>query len=249
MKPYTHLLALAACLMACNTSTSEKKPNDMDTFKTKSGKTLQVTPIKHASMELNFDGRIIQVDPVTEGAEPFTDYSQWAKADFILITHDHYDHYDSKAVAALFKESTVIVTNANTAQQIGECEVMSNGDTLRLADDLTLYAVPAYNITEGHTQFHPKGRDNGFILEADGMRIYIAGDTEDIEEMNEIEDIDVAFLPCNLPYTMTPQQLRHAANMVKPKVLFPYHFGNTDIDAMTKALDGTGIDVRIRSFQ
>ena len=249
MKPYTHLLALVACLMACNAPTSEKKPNDMDTFKTKNGKTLQVTPIKHASMELNFDGRIIQVDPVTEGAEPFTDYSQWAKADFILITHDHYDHFDAKAVATLCKESTVIVTNANTAEQIDKCEVMSNGDTLRLADDLTLYAVPAYNITPGHTQFHPKGRDNGFILEADGLRIYIAGDTEDIEEMSQVNDIDVAFLPCNQPYTMTPEQLRHAANMVKPRVLFPYHYGDTAPEAMESAMEGSGIEVRIRDFQ
>ena len=249
MKPYTHLLAFVACLMACDVSTSEKKPNDMDTFKTKSGKTLQVTPIKHGSMELNFDGHIIQVDPVTEGAEPVTDYSQWAKADFILITHDHYDHFDAQAVAALSKEGTVIVTNSSTAQQLDDCEVMANGDTLRLADDLTLYAVPAYNITEGHTQFHPKGRDNGFILEADGLRVYIAGDTEDIEEMSMVKDIDVAFLPCNQPYTMTPEQLRRAADMVKPRVLYPYHYGDTSPEEMESAMEGSGIEVRIRNFQ
>lgn len=250
MKPHTHLLALAACLlMACNVSTSEKNTNDMDTFKTKSGKTLKVTPIKHASMELNFDGRIIQVDPVTEGAEPVTDYSQWAKADYILITHDHYDHFDGKAVSALSKEGTVIVTNSITAQQLGDCEVMANGDTLRLADDLMLYAVPAYNITEGHTQFHPKGRDNGFILEADGLRVYIAGDTEDIEEMSMVKDIDVAFLPCNQPYTMTPEQLRRAADMVKPRVLYPYHYGDTAPEAMESAMEGSGMEVRIRNFQ
>ena len=230
-------------------SAGHQNTNDMDTFKTKSGKSLKVTPIKHASMELNFDGCIIQVDPVIEGAAPFTDYSKWPKADIILITHEHYDHLDAKAVADLSKASTVIVTNANSAAKLGKGKVMANGDTLRLADDLMVYAVPAYNITEGHTQFHPKGRDNGFILEADGLRIYIAGDTEDIEEMTSVKDIDVAFLPCNQPYTMTPPQLRHAADMVKPKVLFPYHYGDTDPDAMVKALEGTGIDVRIRDFQ
>ena len=221
----------------------------MDAFKTKNGKIVKITPIKHASMEIDFDGRIIQVDPVVDGVLPETDYKEWAKADFILITHDHYDHFDTQAVADLLKPTTVIVTNASTAQQLESCKVMANGDSLCLAEDLMIYAVPAYNTTPGHTQFHPQHRDNGFILEADGLRIYIAGDTEDIEEMNDVKDIDIAFLPCNQPYTMTPTQLRHAADMVKPWVLFPYHFGDTDEDAMLQALDGTGIDVRIRNFQ
>jgi L-ascorbate metabolism protein UlaG (beta-lactamase superfamily) len=235
-------------VVACTTAQNPKSEN-MDTFKTKSGKSLTVNPIKHASMEIVFDGRIIQVDPVIKGAQPVTDYTKMAKADFILITHEHYDHLDKQAVEDLRKESTVIVTNANSAAILGEGEVMANFDSLKLADDLMLYAVPAYNTTPGHTQFHPKGRDNGFILVADGLRVYIAGDTEDIEEMKEIKDIDVAFLPCNQPYTMTHAQLRHAADMVQPKVLFPYHFGNTAPEAMTKALEDTGIDVRIRNFQ
>ena len=242
------MVGLTALLSNCAPATNPNT-NNMDTFKTKNGKSVTITPIKHASLEINYDGCIIQVDPVVEGALPKTDYSQWAKADFILITHEHYDHLDAKAVADLCKSSTRIVTNANSAKILGEGEVMANGDTLRLADDLMVYAVPAYNITPGHTQFHPKNRDNGFILEADGLRLYIAGDTEDIEEMAEVKDIDVAFLPCNQPYTMTPAQLRHAADMVKPRVLFPYHFGNTPVEAMTEALEGTGIDVRIRSFQ
>ena len=242
------LVGLTATLANCAPATNPNT-NDMDTFKTKNGKTVTITPIKHASLEINYDGCIIQVDPVVEAAPPKTDYSQWAKADFILITHEHYDHLDAKAVADLRKASTIIVTNANSAKILGEGKVMANGDSLRLADDLMLYAVPAYNITPGHTQFHPKHRDNGFILEADGLRLYIAGDTEDIEEMVEVKDIDVAFLPCNQPYTMTPAQLRHAADMVKPRVLFPYHFSNTPVDAMKEALEGTGIDVRIRNFQ
>ena len=232
-----------------NATNDNLNSNDMDSFKTKNGKTVKFTPIKHASMEINFDGRIIQVDPVIKGAQPVTDYTKWPKADFILITHEHFDHLDAQAVADLQKESSVIVTNANSAEILGEGKVMANGDSLRLADDLMLYAVPAYNITPGHTQFHPKGRDNGFILEADGLRIYIAGDTEDIEEMVNVKDIDVAFMPCNQPYTMTPEQLRHASDMVKPRVLYPYHFGATEPDAMKKALEGSGIEVRIRDFQ
>ena len=221
----------------------------MDSFTTQSGKSLQITPIKHGSMEINFDGRIIQVDPVIDGTPPVTDYTKMAKADVILITHDHYDHYDEQAVSDLRKESTVIITNQLTAAALGEGEVMYNGDSLQVFDDLKIDAVAAYNTTPGHTQFHPKGRDNGFILTADGLRIYIAGDTEDIEEMKEVADIDIAFMPCNQPYTMTPDQLRHAAEMVRPRVLYPYHYGDTDPNAIIEALEGLDIDVRIRNFQ
>ena len=128
---------------------------------------------------------------------------------------------------------------------------MANGDVLHLPDEVftTLEAVPAYNNSPDKLQFHPKGRDNGFILNLNGMRVYIAGDTEDIPEMADIKDIDVAFLPCNLPFTMTPEQCAHAATMVKPAVLFPYHYGQTDIQQVVKLLEGSGIDVRIRDYQ
>ncbi|MBO7445783.1 MAG: MBL fold metallo-hydrolase, partial [Bacteroidales bacterium] len=106
-----------------------------------------------------------------------------------------------------------------------------------------------YNYTEGHTQFHPKGRDNGFVLTVDGLRIYVAGDTEDIPEMAAIKDIDVAFLPVNQPYTMTVEQCLNAAKVMMPKVLIPYHFSQTELSELPKLLSGTGIDVRIRDMQ
>lgn len=221
----------------------------MDTFKTRTGKPVKVTPIKHGSMEIDFNGLIIQVDPVIDGTPPVTDYTAMAKADVIIVTHDHYDHLDVQAVNDLRKPSTIIVTNQLSAAALGEGEVMYNGDILKISDDIELAAVPAYNTTPGHTQFHPKGRDNGFILSVDGLRIYIAGDTEDIEEMKDVKDIDIAFMPCNQPFTMTPTQLRHAAEMVMPKVLYPYHYGDTDPQAILKALEGLDIDVRIRDFQ
>ncbi len=110
-------------------------------------------------------------------------------------------------------------------------------------------AVPAYNTTEGRQQFHPKGRDNGYILTIDGLRIYFAGDTEDIPEMAEIKDIDIAFLPCNQPYTMTTEQLVKAAKTIKPKVLFPYHYGQTDVSMIQAQLINERIDVRIRHYE
>ena len=138
--------------------------------------------------------------------------------------------------------------NKRCADMYGSGKVMANGDKLQLAD-VSVEAVPAYNFTAGREQFHPKGRDNGYILTIDGLRIYIAGDTEDIPEMAQIKDIDIAFLPCNQPYTMTPDQLVRAAKVIKPKVLFPYHYGQTDLSSIPAQLEGTGIDVRIRHYE
>lgn len=113
---------------------------------------------------------------------------------------------------------------------------MHNGEQLRLADDITVDAVPAYNITPGKEKFHPKGRDDGFILTLDGFRVYISGDTEDIPEMRNIKNIDVAFLSTNQPYTMTPEQTARAAKTIKPKVLFPYHYSDTDVQKIVDLL-------------
>ena len=126
---------------------------------------------------------------------------------------------------------------------------MKNGDKMKLSNNITIEAVPAFNTTEGHLQFHPNGRDNGYILTIDGLRIYIAGDTEDIEELKKIKNIDIAFLPCNQPYTMTPEQLARTAKTIKPKVLFPYHYGQTDVSVIPSLLKGEKIDVRIRHYE
>lgn len=219
-----------------------------DTFTTRQGKKVVITAIKHASMEINYDGKEIEVDPV-EGMEPPTDYRRFPKADFIFITHEHEDHLDKKAVAHLEKGGTVIVANPNSVKILGRGKVMRNGDHLQLAPDMAVDAVPAYNITPGHTHFHPKGRDNGYILTLDGLRIYIAGDTEDIEEMKQIKDVDIAFLPTNQPFTMTPEQTAKVARIIRPKVLFPYHYSDTKIQRVRQLLEGTGIDVRIRNYQ
>ena len=131
---------------------------------------------------------------------------------------------------------------------IGYGKVMKNGDQLQV-DDIHVEAVPAYNITEGHQQFHPKGRDNGYVLTIDGLRIYIAGDTEDIPEMASLKDIDIAFLPCNQPYTMTTDQLQRAARVFKPRVLFPYHYSQTDLRPAVEQLQKEGMDVRVRHYE
>ncbi len=219
-----------------------------DTFKTKGGKAVVITAIKHASLRIQYDGCEIQVDPVAEFSL-VTDYSKFPKADVILVTHEHFDHFDRNAITALKKDGTEVVANPAVQKILGSGTALANGESRVVAKVIKLDAVPAYNITPGHTQFHPKGRDNGYVLTIDGLHIYIAGDTEDIPEMSELKDIDVAFLPCNQPYTMTPEQVAKAARTIKPKVLFPYHYSQTPIKRVSELLSDTTIDVRIRNYQ
>ena len=219
---------------------------EAERFCTPSGKAVTVTLIKHGSLEISFGGKSVQIDPVSGLGRP-TDYSaEFPKADFILVTHEHGDHFDREAIAALTDERTALVTNARCADMLGYGTILANGESYS-EGILHVDAVPAYNTTESHLQFHPKGRDNGFVITLDGLRIYVAGDTEDIPEMSELKDIDVAFLPCNQPYTMTVDQLVNAAKVIRPKVLIPYHYGQTDISSVPALLPG--MDVRIWQMQ
>ena len=219
-----------------------------DTFQTSTGKTVTITHIKHATMQIEYDGRFIYVDPVVR-LKPETNFATYPKADVLLVTHEHLDHYDALAVEQLSTSETVFCLNSATYRQLQRGAMMKNGDSLKIANDMTVWAVPAYNTTPGRQQYHPKGRDNGYVLEIDGLRIYLAGDTEDIPEMEQLKDIDIAFLPCNQPYTMTVDQLVRAAKMIKPKVLFPYHYSDTPVNQLIFKLAGTGIDLRIRDYK
>ena len=220
-----------------------------DEYTTKSGKKVRITCIKHASMQINFNGVEIQVDPVGMGMKPETDYTKFPKANIILITHEHHDHFDRDAIQQLSSKATTIYVNPSVKAQLGYGQAMKNGDKVQYSDDITIEAVPAYNTTPGREQFHPKGRDNGYILTLDGLRIYIAGDTEDIPEMANVKDIDIAFLPCNQPYTMTIDQAVNAAKIIKPKVLFPYHYNDTPVNKITLQLYKEGIKVLVRNYQ
>ena len=226
-----------------------KETTEIDVFKTKSGKTIKFYALVHASIRMVYDGKEIQIDPVSKLGNRTIDYASMPKADYLFITHEHHDHFDQAAIQQLKQESTQLITNKRCGDMLGYGKIMANGDKMEIAEDITVEAVPAYNYTEGHTQFHPKGRDNGFILTIDGLRIYIAGDTEDIPEMANIKDIDIAFLPCNQPYTMTTDQLTNAAKIIKPRVLFPYHYGQTDVTGIPNQLKDEGIDVRIRHYE
>ena len=222
----------------------EGSPYEIDSFTSDSGKQVRFRALVHASILIEYDGLTIYVDPVRRLGGREIDYSALPKADLVLVTHEHGDHFDKDLLSEMKGE---VITNERCAGMLGYGSVMANGDGLSVRENIHIDAVPAYNISEGRTQFHPKGRDNGYILSLDGLRIYIAGDTEDIPEMEGIKDIDIAFLPCNQPYTMTPEQLVNAARVINPKVVFPYHYGATDLSGIPAALPG--IDVRIRQYQ
>ena len=221
---------------------------ETDIFITKSGKIVRFDALMHASVRMVYDGLEILIDPVGRLGDRTVDYSKMPKPDYIFVTHEHQDHFDPITIDSIKTDSTVLITNVTCAEAMGFGLRFRNGD-MRDLRKMIIETVPAYNYTEGHTQFHPKGRDNGFIITVDGMRIYFAGDTEDIPEMDDIENIDVAFLPCNQPYTMTPDQLINAAKKIKPRVLFPYHYRQTDVSTLPDVLRINGIETRIRHYE
>ena len=221
---------------------------EVERFGTASGTPVDIVLIKHGSLAISYDGLSIQVDPVAEHGKS-TDYAkEFPKADVILVTHEHGDHLEDATIATLTGENTVLLLNQTSRDRIGRGEVIRNGETRGLCEGkIKLEAVPAYNTTPGRENFHPKGNGNGYVLTIDGLRIYIAGDTEDVPEMADLKDIDVAFLPVNQPYTMTVEQCVAAAKAFKPKVLIPYHFSKTDISTIPGLLPG--IDVRLRDMR
>ena len=246
----THISFLLATMVLATACGQQNHDGfETDSFTTKNGKKIRLHALTHASIRIEYDGKEIEIDPVTKLGDKTIDYAAMPKADYILVTHDHFDHLDTAAIRQLTGSKTQLITNPPCADKLGYGTVMANGDRLQLADDIIVEAVPAYNTTEGHQQFHPKGRDNGFILTLDGLRIYIAGDTEDIPEMADIKDIDIAFLPCNQPYTMTVEQLVKVAKTIRPKVLFPYHYSQTDVSGIASLLEGDGVEVRIRHYE
>ena len=217
------------------------------TLTTKDGTPIKITLFKHASLAIEYRGLEIYVDPVTSVAGTEINYTDMPKADYILVTHEHGDHLDKLAIEELSKPTTEIILNATSEKMLGKGKIMANNQTMTLKDGIVLESVAAYNTTPGREKFHPKGNSNGYILNFDGIRVYIAGDTEDIPEMAQIKNIDLAFLPVNQPYTMTVEQAEKAALMIRPKILIPYHFGNTPVDQLKEKLDNdkSGIDVEL----
>lgn len=219
---------------------------ETDIIPTSSGD-LKITFLGHGSLMMDFAGLNISVDPFSRVA----DYSQLPSADLILITHEHQDHMDLQALASVRSENSVLVLTETCTKEVEGGIVMHNGDE-RIVSGLRIEAVPAYNLVhkrDNGQPFHPKGIGNGYILTFGDKRVYIAADTENTPEMKALRDIDIAFLPMNLPYTMTPEMVADAAKAFQPRILYPYHYGNTDTSKLDGLLrDEQGIEMRIRKM-
>jgi len=239
------LLTLFLSLIFCFQTTAFAD-NLKDNIPTAGGD-LTITFLGHASLMLEYQGKVIQVDPVSKMA----DYSKLPKADLILITHEHWDHYDVSAIDQLKKPDTVIIENQAVKDKGTDGKVMANGDFANVLG-LPIWAVPAYNIVhkrDNGEPFHPKGRDNGYIIGFANVKLYIAGDTENTPEMKALKNIDIAFLPMNLPYTMTPEMAADAIRAFKPAVVYPYHYRGTDPNLLADLLkDQHDTEVRIRKM-
>jgi len=218
-----------------------------DIIKTSAGE-LKITFIGHGTLMFTFGDKIIHIDPVFREA----DYTKRPKADLILVTHEHGDHLDPKAIKTIRTEKTEIVLTEKCTQKVKDGIVMKNGD-VKTVSGLKIEAVPAYNIVHKRANgqpFHPKGVGNGYVIIFGDKQVYVAGDTENTPEMKKLKNIDIAFLPMNLPYTMTPEMAADAAKAFKPKILYPYHFGNTDTSELLKLLkEEKEIEVRIRDMK
>ncbi|RYX83225.1 MBL fold metallo-hydrolase [bacterium] len=243
-------------------------PNPAEIIAAKDG-SIKITPIFHAALQIEYNDLVFQIDPFGSG-----DYTGARKADYILVTHTHPDHLDAKTIRKLINvESfgTTIFCPKAVAIQLKPLEaefddqvkvqIIKDEDGFWAGNhggvDWELTGVPSYNIVRGpkpDQKFHPKGQFNGYILELGGKRIYIAGDTEATPEMKALENIDIAFLPMNLPYTMTPTEAADAAKAFKPKIVYPYHYRypfdktNDNPQVFQKALTGSGIQVRLRGW-
>lgn len=225
---------------------TEKKFEE-DVIKTDTGD-LKITFIGHGTLKFVYRDKVVHVDPWSRLA----DYSRMTKANLILVTHEHGDHLDAKAIKTLRDEQTKLVLTKACTEKVAGGIVMKNGD-VKTVEGLKIEAVPAYNVVHKRSSgepFHPKGRGNGYIVTFGKTRVYVGGDTENIPEMKKLKNIVIAFLPMNLPYTMTPEMVADAAKAFKPKILYPYHYGQTDPNTLVNLLkDSKDIEVRIRRMK
>lgn len=241
------LMSIFSTLFGCCKKSTTTYPQD--TIAAADGSQITFTFYAHASLGIAWNGLQLYVDPVGE-----FDWDSQPKADLILVTHSHYDHFEVATIERLQKSGTVILCDKTSAEAFEhDCVTMLPRAISMPVEGVTVRAVPAYNISEGHTDFHPKSREDcGYLITLGGTTIYVAGDTEDNEDVLAVKDVDVAFLPVNQPYTMTVEQAVRTVKAIKPAIFYPYHYGQvedkTDIDALVAALEGV-CEVRVRPME
>lgn len=242
------LFIIIACSFSFQKAAGQEQ-FDSDIIKTSDGD-LQIYFVGHGSLMFKFNNLAIHADPSSREA----DYAKMPKANLVLITHHHGDHFDVSAIKKVKTEDTKIILNGKSAENapnLAGMQILKNGENTKF-EGIKIEAVPAYNLVHmrsENTPYHPKGEGNGYVLTFGDKRVYVAGDTENTPEMKSLENIDVAFLPMNLPYTMTPEMVADAARGFRPKILYPYHYGNTDTSKIVELLETEeDIEVRIRKF-
>jgi L-ascorbate metabolism protein UlaG (beta-lactamase superfamily) len=236
-------MKILACLLLLLAVVRAQSQRPVEEFSTQAGP-VKITPIRHASLMIQAAGQTIYVDPAQGSFEGLP------QADLILITHAHGDHLNEQIVAGLKKPGTQILGPEVVAKALAGTTLIRAGETRHLGQ-WKIEVIPAYNIKRQRPTgqpFHPKGEGVGYVLSYGGKRFYIAGDTEGIPEMTALKNIDVAFIPMNLPYTMSPEEAAEAVRAFKPKIVYPYHCRGTDLKLFEKALAGSGVEVRIRDW-
>ena len=236
---------ILVCLLGCARTALAADPA-LDTVQT-SGGTLRIVCIGHGSLRFEYGDVIIYVDTFGKVGN----YATMPPASLVLFTHEHYDHLDPEALAKIAGPNTPLVVTGAVRERLGRGTVLENGQSTRLLG-IGIEAVPAYNIVhkrESGEPYHPQGRGNGYVLTFGDTRVYVAGDTENIPEMAALKDIAIAFLPMNLPYTMTPEMVAAGARMFRPRIVYPYHYGETDPRQLAALLAGEDIEVRIRDMR
>jgi L-ascorbate metabolism protein UlaG (beta-lactamase superfamily) len=206
---------------------------------------ITVTPITHASFQLEHAGKVIHIDPTSAG-----DYSAAKQADLVFVTDIHQDHLDPSAIARVRKPGAPVVAPAAAAEKIENPTVIANGETKTVAG-VAVEAVPMYNLQRGPAPgqlFHTKGRGNGYVLTLGARRVYVAGDTECTDEMRALKNIDIAFVPMNLPYTMPPAEAAACVKAFKPKAVYPYHYRGQNPEEFKAALAGESVEVRLLNW-
>lgn len=244
-----YLILMCFSFLILNTKYS-KAMFEKDTISTSQGN-LIISFIGHGSLMFEFNDLIIHVDPVMQEA----DYAKMPEADLIIVTHQHYDHFDLNAIKHLTKKETKLIVTSEcvlSTEYLADAEILKNGEKTSVYG-INIKAVPAYNIKNKRSDgnpYHPKGVGNGYIFTFGDKNVYVAGDTENTPEMKTLTNIDIAFLPMNLPYTMTPEMVAEAAKVFKPKILYPYHYGNTNTQELLNLLKANPeIEVRIRDLK
>jgi L-ascorbate metabolism protein UlaG (beta-lactamase superfamily) len=195
---------------------------------------LEITPIVRGTVMFRYENLVVYIDPVSK-----PDYTTYPKADLILLTHHHSDHVDKDSIDKLKKPETVIVGTKLIEEMISGIIVMNNGDEKELFG-LSVEAFPMYNVVKERSpgvKFHARGEGNAYIIDFGKTRVYVAGDTECIQEMKKLSNIDVAFIPIFTKATMSPEEAAECVQVFKPKIVYPYHQGGSDPTVFAKCLE------------